>query len=316
MLLMGVSVAAVAADKPKALRTAWQPASSMISVSEHGGIVVVPTATLDVINDGLSSSLMDESRTRIQAALPGPSGLEPELNALAIQVTTNPVSSLPADAIVTGVEVQFAFNAEGLDGKGTPLPSAVAGFSVIDEEIRFLNPAIANGTANRAKQAEVNYGDELKFDAATYGGTYDLWGSPQLPNTGAFYRGNSLFVQIKLRNRGNVPAWVRADLFRFRLHYQLPALRSKVLSQSNHAIDTLCLQAPLAPSTSCSAVQQCYTHSTTRRQVCDLALSQLLAKTCSQQTDIATCSEQAADLLDTTVDTRSWSVPALTATVD
>lgn len=312
-LLLGLPQAEAAPIKPKVLSTSWQPASSMISVSERGGIVVVPTAALDSLNDALSVPLMDASRPLEQVALPGPSVLEPELNALAIQVTTNPVSNLPADAIVTGVEVQFAFNGLGIDEKGTVLPDAVAGYSVVDDEVRFFDPGLANGTDNRAKQVELNYGDDQKFARATYGGNNDLWGAPQLPSSAAFYRGNSLFLQIKLRNQGSVPAYIHADLFRFRLHYQLPNAQNKTLSHADSAIDGLCQQAPLAANADCATVQQCYASTTSRRQVCDMALGQLLARTCAKHADLADCSEQAAVLLDATLSNRSWSIPVATA---
>jgi len=198
----------------------------MIAVSEQGGIVVVPTGAIATLNDGYAQLLHSNGNSN-QIALPPADPVNLQANGLFIQVTTDPVSSLPPGAVISGIEVEMALGADEVLPDGRITSRRSGGFNVIDDEFSLSDTGGAAHSGSRAKKRLITSSMGGPYLPETYGHTSDLWDTPAMPTVGAYYRGNSLVMMIALRNVGQHKALVAIDHFRYRLHYRLLSISAK-----------------------------------------------------------------------------------------
>lgn len=258
LALASTAVHAAGTDRVRLQQTDWRPASSMIAASDRGGIVVVPLAAIAAANDG-TTQVLHQPGALVDVALPPADPIALLQNTLSIQITADPVDTLPQGAIVTGIEVALALGADEIAPTGKRVNQRSAGFSVVDASFVIADTANEVESGSRGKQANIGSSTSGPFAVETYGGNQDLWATPAMPTVAAYYRGNSLVMHLLVRNAGDRSAILAVDHFRFRLHYQLPpaAAKATIANTSSPAFGALdptpCYSAPEVAKASCDA---------------------------------------------------------------
>lgn len=297
-VLSTATLSATAQSGPltKLRQTEWRQASSMIAVSEHGGIVVVPNGAIAQLNDGYAQLLHSNGNSN-QVALPPADPVALQANGLFLQVTTDPVTTLPVGAVVSGIEIDMALGADEVLPDGRITSRRSGGFTVIDDEFTLSDTGAAAQSGNRAKKRMITSSMGGPYLPETYGHTSDLWDTPAMPTVGAHYRGNSLVIMITLRNTGQHKALVAIDHFRYRLHYRMLSLSAKHSISDVPMVD-ICGTPERSTECDPSQLLACYAGAGADKTRCDRETERTITGKCAA--DPRQCVDKAAHLLEWT----------------